>query len=88
MSTQGMTRSQITQMGYSSEMTETILAHFDDIDTNHDGKVTEAEISAYGVESQKQNKLTEYLNQKATNMPVFYGSEDSSSSSSSLLSYK
>ena len=94
MTQSGMTRAQISQLGtangYSSETIEKILNHFDDIDTNHDGKVTEAEISAYGVESEKQNKLTEYMNQKATNMSLFYGSEDSSSSnsSSSILSYK
>ena len=56
MATQGLTREQIISLGASSGMTnslqQTVLAHFDDIDANHDGKVTNAEINAYGVNSQ------------------------------------
>lgn len=93
MAQQGMTRDQLAQLGgangYSTEQLTQIMTHFNDIDANKDGKVTNAEIQAYGVTSDKENKLTEYMHQKATNMSMFYGSESSSSSeSSSLLDYK
>ena len=55
MATQGMTREQIIALagssGMSSSLAETVLSHFDDIDKNHDGKVSNQEIQAYGVES-------------------------------------
>ena len=53
--TQGLTREQIASLGASSGMStslqETVLNHFDQIDKNNDGKVTNQEIQAYGVES-------------------------------------
>lgn len=92
-SKQGLTRSQLTQLGTASGMSnqslEQVLEHFNDIDANHDGKVTTAEISAYTIKSAEDKKKTEFANKAATNMSVFYGSEDSSAAdSSSLLDYK
>ena len=52
MATQGLTREQIMALAGSSGMTslqETVLSHFDDIDKNHDGKVSNHEIQEYGV---------------------------------------
>ena len=58
MATQGLTREQIMALagssGMSTSLQETVLSHFDDIDKNHDGKVTNQEIQAYGVESHGQ----------------------------------
>jgi hypothetical protein len=55
MASQGLTREQIAALGASSGLStslqETVLNHFDQIDKNHDGKVTNQEIQAYGVES-------------------------------------
>ncbi len=89
---QGLTSSQLTQLGTASGLStstlEKVLEHFNDIDANKDGKVTTAEISAYNVTCAAEKKKIEYANKAAGDMSVFYGSEDSSSDSSSLLAYK
>ena len=97
LSSQGLTKSELSQLyasgasGLSSETIENILEHFDDMDTNHDGRVTEAEISAYEIDCARQEKVDEYAHKAATNMSLFYGDDDSSSSdvdSYSILSYR
>jgi len=96
MSTQGLTKNELTQLyasgssGLSESTINNILEHFDDMDTNHDGRITQAEISAYTVDSAKQEKLDEYAYKAATDMSVFYGSDSSSSDvgSYSILSYR
>lgn len=92
-STQGLTQAQLTQLGTASGLSgstlEQVLAHFSDIDTNHDGKVTTAEINTFNITSAVQKKKTEFANRAATNMSVFYGNEDSSATnSSSMLDYR
>ena len=95
MSSQGLTREELTQMyasgasGLSADTINNILEHFDEMDANHDGRITSAEITAYNVDSSKQEKMDEFANKRASDMSVFYGSESSSTSDSySLLSYK
>ena len=70
----------------SSSLLETVVSHFNEIDKNKDGKVTNAEIQAYGVESsvEKQRKAdrTNMLKQMST----YY--DTSSTSDSSLLDYR
>lgn len=95
LSAQGLTRTQLTQLaasgatGLSTDTINRILEHFDEMDTNHDGKITSAEISAYGYSASKQEKIDEYNYQKATNMSTFYGDDSSSSVDSySMLSYR
>ena len=95
MSAQGLTRAELTQLyasgtsGLSDSTIQDILEHFDDMDTNHDGRITQEEISAYSVNSARQEKVDEYAHKAATNMSVFYGSESSSDSDSySMLSYR
>lgn len=95
LSRQGLTKAELIQLaasgasGLSTETLNNILEHFDDMDTNHDGKITSAEITAYGYESSKQEKIDEYNYQKATNMSTFYGDDTSSSVDSySMLSYR
>ena len=70
-------------------MVNKILENFDEMDTNHDGRVTSAEISAFSYSCNKQEKLDEENYKKATQTSVFY-SDDSSSdvSSYSILSYR
>lgn len=93
-STQGLTQAQLTQLGTASGLStdtlEQVLEHFSDVDANKDGKVTAAEISAYGVTAEADKKKTEYANKKATDMSIFYGSETSSNDvdSTSMLDYK
>lgn len=90
-STQGLTRSQITSLGamsgISSDMQGTILDHFNDIDTNHDGKVTSGEIQAYNLTSKMERRKVDDENKMIKNMSLFYGNDDKEFSSS-LLSYK
>ncbi len=95
MSAQGLTKAELTQMyasgasGLSTDTINNILEHFDDMDTNHDGRITSAEISAYSVNSARMEKEDEFNNQFATNMSVFYGSESSSTDDTySMLSYR
>lgn len=94
MSSQGLTKTELTQLyasgasGLSTSTMENILNHFDEMDTNHDGRITSAEISAYSVDCSKQKKEDEFRMQAASNMSVFYGSEDSSTDTYSILSYK
>jgi len=89
--TQGLTREQIINLGSVSGMTnslqETVLSHFDDIDANHDGKVTSQEISAYGVNSDIQKQKTADINRTVNNLSMFYGS-DSDKYEGSMLDYR
>ena len=89
MARQGLTREQIIALGASSGMTtslqETVLSHFDEIDKNKDGKVTNQEIQAYGVESDFQKQKTADRNRLLNSMSMYY---DVSADESSLLDYK
>lgn len=89
--TQGLTREQIIALGSSSGLStslqETVLSHFDDIDTNKDGKVTSQEISSYGVTSSIEKQKIADVNRVVNNMSLFYG-DNSSDYEGSLLDYK
>lgn len=94
-SSTGLTQAQLAQLGPASGLSTNtlsqVLDHFADIDTNHDGRVTPAEISAYTLKSAEEKKKTEFANKAAANMSVFYGDEEGSSNiinSPSLLSFK
>lgn len=88
--TQGLTREQIMSLGASSGMStslqETVLSHFDDIDKNHDGKVTNQEIQAYGVESDVAKQKIADTNRTINNMSMFYDTD--TDYEGSLLDYK
>ncbi len=89
MATQGLTREQITSLAGSSGLTslqETVLAHFDDIDKNHDGKVTNQEIQSYGVESDLEKQKIADRNRIVNNMSMFYDNE--TDYEGSLLDYR
>lgn len=94
MSTLGLTQAQLAQLGPASGLSGNTLAqvldHFCDIDTNHDGRITPAEISAYTIKSAEEKKKTEFANRAAANMSAFYGDDNAPNTvdSSSLLSYK
>lgn len=94
-STQGLTRAELTQLyasgasGLSESTMTKILDHFDEMDTNHDGRITSAEISAYDINCSRMEVEDEFNNRRATDMSVFYGDSSSSSADTySLLSYK
>ncbi len=93
-STSGVSREELSQLAasgtYSSEMISKILENFDEMDTNHDGRVTSAEISSYTFSCNKQEMVDEDNYKKATNMSLFYGDDNASTdvSSYSILSYR
>ena len=91
MATQGLTREQIIALagssGMSTSLQETVLNHFDQIDKNKDGKVTNQEIQAYGVESDFEKQKLADRNRLIGNMSMYYDM-DSSSNEGSLLDYR
>lgn len=90
----GLTAAQLSQLGpacgISGQTLNQVLEHFADIDTNCDGKVTAAEITAYKLKSAMEKKKTEFANKAATNQSIFYGDDNASSASdsSSMLAFK
>lgn len=90
MATQGLTREQIISLagssGISTSLQETVLAHFDDIDKNHDGKVTNQEIQQYGIESDLEKQKVADRNRMVNNMSMFYDNE--TDYEGSLLDYR
>lgn len=95
MSASGLTKTQLTQLaasgaaGLSSSDYSYIIENFESIDANGDGKITDAEISAYKLKAARMEKEDEMNDKFATNMSTFYGSDSSSSTGSySILSYK
>ena len=91
MATQGLTREQIMSLGASSGLStslqETVLSHFNEIDTNKDGKVTNQEINSYGVTSAIEKQKIEDTNRIVNNMSLYYG-DDSNEYEGSLLDYR
>lgn len=90
MSAQGLTREQIIALGassgISSSLQETVLNHFNEIDKNKDGKVSNQEIQAYGVESDLEKQKIADRNRVVNNMSMYYDID--SNYEGSLLDYK
>ena len=90
MSAQGLTREQIIALGassgISSSLQETVLNHFNEIDKNKDGKVSNQEIQAYGVESDLEKQKIADRNRVVNNMSMYYDVD--SNYEGSLLDYK
>ena len=87
---QGLTREQIMSLGASSGLStslqETVLSHFDQIDKNKDGRVSNQEIQAYGVESDLEKQKTADRNRMLNSMSMFYDTD--SNYEGSLLDYR
>lgn len=92
MSAQGLTRDQIQSLGgmsgLSANTQATVLEHFDEIDTNHDGYVSSGEIQGYTLQSKLENRKHKDRNHMINNLSMFYGNENANDKTSSLLSYK
>lgn len=90
MATQGMTREQLMTLagatGMSSSLTQTVLEHFNEIDKNHDGKVSNQEIQSYGVESDLEKRKINDRNRLVNNMSMYYDIDDKYDGS--LLDYR
>ena len=93
-SRQGLTKDELIQLyasgssGLSESTMSKILEHFEDMDTNHDGRITSAEISAYDITCARMEVEDEFNNRRATDMSVFYGNDSTTADTYSLLSYK
>lgn len=90
--TQGLSMQQLTQLGpaigISGDTLSQVLEHFNDIDANHDGKVTAAEIQNFTLRSAEEKKKTEFANKTATNMSVFYGDDNATVDTTSMVDFK
>lgn len=71
-------------MGNSS-LTSTVLNYFDQIDTDGNGRVTDAEIRAFSLKADEEKMKTKYQSFKASDMTVFYGDENASDEEPSSL---
>ena len=88
---QGMTMEQLAQLGtstgMSSSLLDTVMSHFNEIDKNKDGKVTNAEIQAFGVDSSIEKQRISDRNVMLKSMSTFY-STSAGDDDSSLLDYR
>ena len=92
-STRGLTRDQVSSLGsmsgVSADSQATILDHFNEIDTNHDGYVSSGEVQAYILQSKIENRKYEDQERLINRTSLFYGNDDpDSKQTTSLLSYK
>ena len=79
----GLTYSQLAQLcsqSGSSTLYETVLNNFSEIDANCDGRVTSAEISAYGIEQEKEEMEEKYPKYDLNSMSIFYDTTSTTSS--------
>ena len=93
LSASGVSKTELSQLAssgtYSASTISKLLDNFDEIDKNHDGRITNAEISAYTCDCSKQEKMDEYNYKKASDLSVFYGSDSNEDVSEySILSYR
>ena len=58
---------------------EEILANFNDIDKDGDGRVTNAEIAAYGMDEEIEEMKEEHPEFRATDISNFVDNDDTSS---------
>lgn len=89
LSQNGLTYQEICQLCSSgmgnSDMLSNILTYFNQIDTNKDGRITNAEIQAFSLKADEEKLKTEYQSFKPSSMSVFYSDSDSDEEPSSLV---
>ncbi len=76
MSRNGLTYEQLCELCYSSNssssLLETVLNNFNDIDKNGDGRVTNEEIAAYGIDKEIEEMKDNFPKHTAKGMSIFY----------------
>lgn len=89
LSQNGLTYQEICQLCSSglgsSDTLSNVLTYFNQIDKNHDGRVTNAEIQEFSLKADEEKLKTEYQSFKPSSMSVFYGDESSSDDKPSSL---
>ena len=92
MTNKGLSRDQISSLGAMSGMSastqSTVLDHFNEIDTNHDGYVNSAEVQAYILQSKIENRKLEDTQKMINKTSLFYGDDKADNTYTSLVSYK
>jgi len=83
---QGMTYQELTQLcmnggGTMSSLLDTVLSNFNQIDTNHDGRITQAEINAYRIDQEIKDVKKKYPKIDPTQMSMFYETEKTNEAS-------
>ena len=75
-SNNGLTYQQLCELCYQSGTTstllETVLNNFSEIDTNGDGRVTNEEIAAYGIDKEIEELKDKYPKHDIKGMSIFY----------------
>ena len=84
--TQGMTYNELSQLcssgGTMSSLLDTVLSNFNEIDTNHDGRVTQSEINAYRINEEIKEVKEKYPKIDPTKMSMFYETDTSNDTKS------
>lgn len=81
LSKNGMTIDELYQLcaqyGGTNSTLETVIANFNKVDTNHDGKVSNEEIAVYGVSVEIDEMKEKFPKFNASAMSIFYDTGDS-----------
>ena len=89
LSRQGMTYEEVATLcasNGSNSLANTVLAYFDEIDKNGDGRVTSAEITAFSMDAERDKLEDEFGKFKPTSMSVFYEADSSADDWTSVVS--
>lgn len=88
----GLSYDEICQLGASgaipSDMLNTVLTYFSEIDKDHDGKITSAEIAAYQMDADRHEMENKYKSFQASSISTFYSDDSATKDYSSVLDYK
>lgn len=85
----GMTYEEIATLCGNSganSLVNTVLTYFDEIDKNGDGRVTNAEITAFSMEEERDKLEDEYGKFRPTSLSVFYEADSSADDWTSVMS--
>ena len=83
LSQKGLSYQELMQLCYSgsaSAQLEEVLANFSEIDANGDGRVTNAEIAGYGVDTEMEEMEENHPKFQPTNISNYVDNEDTTSS--------
>ena len=81
--TQGMTYNELSQLSGTnsssmSSLLDTVLSNFNEIDANHDGRVTQSEINQYRINEQIKDVKEQYPQIDPEKMSLFYDTQKTS----------
>ena len=83
--TQGMTYAELSQLSSSNSATssllDTVLSNFSEIDSNHDGRITQNEINAYRINQEIKDVKEKYPKIDPNKMSVYYETDSTNNDS-------